>query len=55
MITIQGAINQLNNYKKEFEGMPWATLFPEVSYHLCCAIEELEIMQNRGNDENGKI
>ena len=51
MITIQGAINQLNNYKKEFESTPWAPLFPEVSYHLCCAIEELEIWLNKGESE----
>lgn len=49
MITIQGAINELNNYKKEFESMPWARLFSDVSYHLCCAIEDMEIniAQNR--------
>ena len=52
MITIQDAINQLDGYKREFEKMTLAIMFPEVSYHLCCAIEELEASQNRENDEN---
>ena len=51
MITIQDAINKLDNFKTEFEKMTLAIMFPEVSYHLCCAIEELEDSQNKGNDE----
>lgn len=42
IITLQGAINRLDDFKTEWEKHPISAMMPDVSYHLCCAIGEME-------------